>query len=157
MNKLAGSVQVGEWTHIAAVYREYTTAYWDIHRCEVYVNGQHVQTFPDCAFQLDGAGYVTHIGRNHISNTQNYDGLIDDLRIYTHAPTGWHVPALQLSFDQMPPKDASDYKNSIACQPNCLALTTGVSGPAANFDGRHYLSTALPGLSFDAYTMSAWI
>ncbi len=157
VGKYAGTVSTGEWTHLAAVYREYTTAYWDIHRCEVYVNGEHVETFPDCDFQLDGTGYVTRIGRNHVSDIQHFDGLIDDLRIYTHAPTGWHLPALQLSFDQMPPTDASDYNNLVSCEPRCLGLVTGVSGSAAGFDGHHYLEASLPGLTFDQYTMSAWI
>lgn len=158
VGKFAGTVQPGEWTQIAAVYRQYSRPNWgDIYRCEVYVNGAYVQAFTDCTFQLDGPGFVTRIGKNHISNSQYFDGLMDDLRIYTHAPTGWHVPALQLNFDLAPPKDQSDYGNVVMCQPNCLPQATGVSGSAASFDGHHYISVGLPSITFDTYTMSAWV
>ena len=158
VGKFAGLIQAGEWTQIAAVYRQYSRPNWgNLYRCEVYVNGEYVSAFPDCAFQLDGPGFVTRIGKNQIGNMQYFDGLIDDLRVYTHAPAGWHVPALQLSFDQMPPHDASDYNNRIACNPNCIALVTGVSGSAANFDGHHYIDAILPSISFDTYTMAAWV
>ncbi|MBN1319143.1 MAG: LamG domain-containing protein, partial [Anaerolineales bacterium] len=153
----AGAVSAGEWTHVAVVYREYSTAYWDHHRCDVYVSGEHVETFADCAFQLDGPNYVTHIGKNQAGDTQFFDGIIDDLRIYTHAPTSWHVPALSMGLDQTKFSDDSDYNNAVICGHYCPGHVSGISGQAASFDGHTYLSVGLPGVSFEQYTLAAWV
>ena len=155
--RYAGTILVGEWTHIAAVYRQYATAYWDHYRCEVYVNGQHVQTFSDCPFQLDGPGFVTTIGKHQAADANYYHGAMDDLRVYTHAPTSWHVPVLSLGFDRGTFTDDSDYANYVQCQPSCPSLAAGISGQAVSFAGNRYLGLVLPGVDFSQYTLSAWV
>ncbi|NOZ70961.1 MAG: hypothetical protein GXP38_03435, partial [Chloroflexi bacterium] len=172
--RFAGTVNAGEWTHIAAVYREYDTPYFKRYRCEVYINGEHVQTFTgsdednDFVFQLDGPDFITHIGKNQAGNTQFFSGTIDDLRVYTHAPKNWHVPVLKLGFDQAYASgkfglgnDDSDYQNSVGCEaarsPYCPSPADGVSGQAASFSGDRYLSPGLPDVDFNQYTLAAWV
>ncbi len=174
-SRFAGAVNAGEWTHIAAVYRQYDTPYFTRYRCEVYVNGEHVQTFTGSedsdnsfVFQLDGSGFVTHIGKNQAGDKQFLAGALDDLRIYTHAPENWHVPVLKLGFDQAYASgkfgwgdDDSDYQNSVNCaagkKPYCPSPADGVSGQAASFPGDRYLSPSLPDVDFSQYTLAAWV
>jgi len=139
----------------------------------LYVNGALAGSLsPPSSWSLPGdvginIGRSLHPDSNFI-NWLNFDGLIDDVRVYGEILSEGQVqalfnqPVLYLKFDESGGwRDASAFQSDGSCsQPNCPSRKTGVSGQAASFDGSDYLEFGpSPNLDLSSgrFTLAAWL
>lgn len=139
----------------------------------LYVNGALAgSVVPPSAWSLpDQVG--VNVGRSLHPNSTftdwlNFDGLIDDVRVYGQILSEGQVqalfnqPVLYLKFDESSGwRDASAFGTDGSCsQPDCPGRKTGISGKAASFDGSEYVHFGpSPNLDLSSgrFTIGAWL
>lgn len=82
---VAGTVPLGEWTHIACTY--------DRVSAKIYINGVEVIDFPATSAIASASTPPLTIGKENGFNIRGFDGLIDEVRIFNRALTAAEVAA----------------------------------------------------------------
>ena len=101
----SGDLLPGQWYHVAAVY--------DGAMMRLFVDGTEVGSMPKSGPISDSATAPVWIGNNPVSQSQPFDGRIDDVRIYDTALTVLEILTLaQVTVsNQAPVVDAGDNRS----------------------------------------------
>ncbi len=82
-----GNLTLNLWTHVAVVYDGATM--------RIYKDGFQVGTAPKSGTLATNSSVMTSIGNQpSVAGSRPFDGLIDDVRIYSQALTGQHIMQL---------------------------------------------------------------
>jgi hypothetical protein len=123
---ITGSVNVndGQWHHVAGVY--------DGTQKRLYVDG-NLDVSSNSTGNIDNSSYNVNIGENAQATGRYWDGLIDDVRVYTRALTHEEIQQVMIgippgtAFDPSPADGQIDVPREVV-----LSWTPGEFAPPVN-------------------------